>query len=57
LFRDPLIGAGLKEIQGETSAIEHFVVESADIKLGTQFFPGTFAPVNAWDKSRFDATE
>jgi len=53
LFRDPLVGAGFKEIQGETSAIEHFVVEGADIKLGTQFFPGTFAVNNILSAASF----
>jgi len=30
---DPLVGAGVEEIQREWAAIDHLVVETADVKL------------------------
>ena len=32
-FRDPLIGAGLEKIERQCPAVEHFVVEGANIEL------------------------
>jgi len=40
---DPFVGAGFQEIEGEGSAVEHFVVEFADVEFGTQFFLGAVA--------------
>jgi hypothetical protein len=35
LLRDPFVGTGFKEIEGEGSAVEHLVVEGADVELGS----------------------
>ncbi len=43
LLGDPFVGAGVEQIEREGAAVEHLVVEFADVKLGAQFFPGTFA--------------
>jgi hypothetical protein len=45
LFGDPLLRAGFEEIERETSAVEHFVVEGANVKLGTQFFSSSLTEV------------
>lgn len=34
LLGDPFVGAGLQKIEGEGSAVEHFVVEFADVEFG-----------------------
>jgi hypothetical protein len=43
LLGDPLVGAGFQKIEGEGSAVEHFVVEFADVEFGAQFFLGAVA--------------
>ena len=43
LLRDPFVGAGLEQVKRQGSAVEHLVVEGADVKLGAQFFLGAFA--------------
>ena len=37
---DPLVCAGFEQIEGKGSAVEHLVVEFADVKLGAQFLSG-----------------
>src|SRR6267143_2303746 len=36
LLGDPFVGAGFQKIEGEGSAVEHFVVEFADVEFGAQ---------------------
>src|SRR6201999_3776915 len=43
LFGDPLVGTGIEKIEGQGAAIEHLVMEAANVELGTQFFLGPFA--------------
>src|SRR5580700_4679319 len=43
LFCDPLVGSSLEKIERKRSAIEHLVVEGADVKFWSQFFLGTVA--------------
>ncbi len=40
---DPFIRARVEEIEGEGSAVEHLVVEAADVELGAQLFLGAVA--------------
>ena len=43
LFGDPFIRAGLEKIEGKRSAVEHLVVEGADVELWSQLCSGAFA--------------
>ncbi len=42
LFRDPFIGAGLEQVERKGSAIEHLVVELANVEPGAQFLLRAF---------------
>ncbi len=42
-FRDPFVRAGFEKVEGEGSAVEHPVVEAAEIELGAQFPLGAVA--------------
>src|ERR1700688_1945612 len=37
LLGDPFVGAGVEKIERESSAVEHFVMELADVELGAEF--------------------
>jgi hypothetical protein len=40
---NPAIRAGVEQVERENAAIQHLIVEGADVELGTQFLPCTFA--------------
>src|SRR4029077_1633996 len=42
LLRDPLVGAGFEQIEGQRAAVEHFVGKLAEIELRPHFFLGAF---------------
>jgi hypothetical protein len=43
---DPLVSAGVQEIQGERAAVDHLVLGGADLKLGAQFLLGASTPIH-----------
>src|SRR5580700_5816308 len=43
LLGNPLVRASLEQVEGQGPTIQHLVVESANVKLGAQFFPGAFS--------------
>ena len=53
LFCDPCVGAGFEHIEGQSSAVEHLVMETAGVKLGAQFFLGVFAQFADLEQAQF----
>src|SRR5580704_18106463 len=43
LLGNPLVRASLEQVEWQGPAIQHLVVEGANVELGPQFFPGAFA--------------
>src|SRR5258708_12304675 len=43
MLGDPFVGAGVEQVEGQGSTIEHRIVEGAEVELGSQFFLGTVA--------------
>jgi len=35
LLRNPFVGTGFEQVQGQGSAIEHFIVKGAEVELGS----------------------
>jgi len=55
LLHDPFVRTGFQHIEGKGAAVEDFVVEGAEIKLGAQFFLGAIAEFANFELTEFVA--
>src|SRR5271165_2651995 len=52
LCLNPAIRAVVEQVEREDAAIQHLVVEGADVELGTQFVPSAFAEFDELELSQ-----